>query len=81
MLCWISIGTSAGPGGTGDIKDHSPVLPRSDEGDVVHRTYGFPEGDLKRATEVKVPFPPASYFKVGVPFTIGIGNILIILPD
>ena len=63
MLCCIDMGTEAGPGATGDIKDHSPVRPRSDEGEVVHRTYGFLEGDLKRVTEVKVPFPPASYFK------------------
>jgi hypothetical protein len=78
MLCCIDIGTEAGLRGTGDIKHHSPVRPRSDEGEVVHRTYGFSEGDLKRVTEVKMPFPPASCFKVSVPSTIDVGNMLII---
>jgi hypothetical protein len=61
------MGIGEGPGATGDMKDHSPPFPAasslSDEGEVVQRTYGFPEGDLKRVAEVKEPLPPDSCLK------------------
>jgi len=42
------------------MKDHSPPFPalnsRSDDGEVVQRTYGFLEGELKSVAEVRMPF-------------------------
>jgi hypothetical protein len=63
------MGIKAGPGATGDIKDHSPPLSavssRSDEGDVVQRTYGLFDGELKSVAEVNVPFLSASFLRRG----------------